>query len=82
MALARKHTLLVIEHDMTFVRQIARTVTVLDEGRVLCEGTVEEVQRDARVIEVYLGQDREESADGGQRTEDSPGVVYPLPSAV
>jgi urea transport system ATP-binding protein len=61
MALARKHTLLVIEHDMTFVRQIAQTVTVLDEGRVLCEGTVQEVQRDRRVIEVYLGEDREEA---------------------
>src|SRR5581483_8337352 len=61
LALARRHTLLVIEHDMTFVRQIAETVTVLDEGRVLCEGTVQEVQRDPRVIEVYLGQDRDEA---------------------
>src|SRR5690348_10354725 len=67
-ALARRHTLLVIEHDMTFVRQIAQTVTVLDEGRVLCEGTVQEVQRDPKVIEVYLGQDREEPEDGGQTT--------------
>jgi urea transport system ATP-binding protein len=60
MAMSQKHALLVIEHDMTFVRQIADTVTVLDEGQTLCEGTVEEVQNDARVIEVYLGQDREE----------------------
>jgi urea transport system ATP-binding protein len=59
MAMARKHTLLVIEHDMTFVRQIAQTVTVLDEGQILCEGTVEEVQRDPKVIQVYLGKDRE-----------------------
>jgi len=59
MAMARKHTLLVIEHDMTFVRQIAQTVTVLDEGQILCEGTVEEVQKDPKVIQVYLGQDRE-----------------------
>jgi len=59
MAMARKHTLLVIEHDMTFVRQIAQRVTVLDEGRILCEGTVEEVQKDPKVIQVYLGQDRE-----------------------
>ena len=59
MSMARKHTLLVIEHDMTFVRQIAQTVTVLDEGRILCEGTVEEVQKDPKVIQVYLGQDRE-----------------------
>jgi urea transport system ATP-binding protein len=62
MALARKHTLIVIDHDMTFVRQIARKVTVLDEGRILCEGTVQEVQRDPKVIEVYLGQDREAHA--------------------
>ncbi len=59
MAMARKHTLLVIEHDMTFVRQIAQRVTVLDEGQILCEGTVEEVQKDPKVIQVYLGQDRE-----------------------
>ena len=59
LATSRNHTLLVIEHDMTFVRQIASRVTVLDEGRVICDGTVEEVQRDQRVIEVYLGQDRE-----------------------
>ncbi len=70
LALARKHTLLVIEHDMTFVRQIAQTVTVLDEGRVLCEGTVQEVQRDPRVIEVYLGQDRDEQPeDSAPRTD-------------
>jgi urea transport system ATP-binding protein len=59
LAMARKHALLIIEHDMTFVRQIAQTVTVLDEGMTLCEGTVEEVQNDPKVIEVYLGQDRE-----------------------
>ena len=59
MSMAKKHTLLIIEHDMTFVRQIAQTVTVLDEGQILCEGTVDEVQRDPKVIQVYLGQDRE-----------------------
>ncbi len=62
LAMARKHTLIVIEHDMTFVRQIASTITVLDEGQVLCEGTVDEVQNDPKVIEVYLGQDREADA--------------------
>jgi urea transport system ATP-binding protein len=62
LAMARNHTLLVIEHDMTFVRQIASRVTVLDEGRVICDGTVEDVQRDQRVIEVYLGQDRDADA--------------------
>src|SRR5262249_22281071 len=64
LALARKHTLLVIDHDMTFVRQIASRVTVLHEGRTLCEGRVAEVQRDPRVIEVYLGENREEHAAG------------------
>ncbi len=56
LALAESHSILVIEHDMEFVRQIARKVTVLHEGSVLCEGTIEEVQNDPRVIEVYLGQ--------------------------
>ena len=55
-AMARKHTLLVIEHDMTFVRQIARTVTVLDEGKLLCQGTVQEVQSNPKVRQVYLGE--------------------------
>jgi urea transport system ATP-binding protein len=54
--LAESHAILVIEHDMEFVRQIARQVTVLHEGTVLCEGTIDEVQNDPRVIEVYLGQ--------------------------
>ena len=53
--LAQKHSILVIEHDMEFVRQIAQKVTVLHEGSVLCEGTMDEVQSDRRVIEVYLG---------------------------
>ena len=55
MALAQSHSIIVIEHDMEFVRQIARQVTVLHEGSVLCEGSMEEVQNDPRVIEVYLG---------------------------
>jgi len=56
LTLAQSHSILVIEHDMEFVRQIARKVTVLHEGTVLCEGNFEEVQNDPRVIEVYLGQ--------------------------
>jgi urea transport system ATP-binding protein len=55
MSLAGKHSVVVIEHDMVFVRQIARKVTVLHQGHVLCEGSVDEVQNDERVIEVYLG---------------------------
>jgi urea transport system ATP-binding protein len=55
MSLEGQHSIVVIEHDMTFVRQIARQVTVLHQGTVLCEGSVDEVQNNQRVIEVYLG---------------------------
>lgn len=54
-SLEGKHTIVVIEHDMVFVRQLARKVTVLHQGTVLCEGSVDEVQNNERVIEVYLG---------------------------
>ncbi|MFE4104852.1 urea ABC transporter ATP-binding protein UrtD [Almyronema epifaneia] len=59
LSLAQSHSIVVIEHDMEFVRQIARQVTVLHEGSVLCEGTMGEVQNDPRVIEVYLGAQEE-----------------------
>jgi urea transport system ATP-binding protein len=49
------HSIVVVEHDMDFVGKIARTVTVLHEGSVLAEGSMEKVQADERVIEVYLG---------------------------
>ncbi len=62
MSLAGKHTIVVIEHDMVFVRQIARTVTVLHQGGLLCEGTVDEVQSDDRVLEVYLGRKKREKS--------------------
>jgi urea transport system ATP-binding protein len=61
-SIAAERSVLVIEHDMEFVRQIARTVTVLHQGTVLCEGPVEQVQSDPRVLEVYLGH-RRETAD-------------------
>jgi urea transport system ATP-binding protein len=64
LALAESHSIIVIEHDMEFVRQIARKVTVLHQGSVLCEGTMDEIQSDPRVIEVYLGQ--ESSLSGHQ----------------
>ena len=57
-AVAEDRSVLVIEHDMEFVRNIARTVTVLHEGQVLCEGPVDQVQKDERVMEVYLGRSR------------------------
>lgn len=50
-------TLLVIEHDMDFVRQIAEKVTVLHQGKILAEGSFQEVEQDPRVIQVYLKQD-------------------------
>jgi urea transport system ATP-binding protein len=55
LSLQGKHSLVVVEHDMEFVRSIARKVTVLHEGSVLTEGTMDEVQNDPRVIQVYLG---------------------------
>ncbi len=48
-------SLVVIEHDMDFVKSIASKVTVLHQGRLLSEGTIEQVQKDPRVIDVYLG---------------------------
>jgi len=55
--LAGEHTVVVVEHDMEFVRSIARTVTVLHQGSVLAEGTMDEVQNNFDVIEVYLGEE-------------------------
>jgi urea transport system ATP-binding protein len=54
-SLAGEHTVVVVEHDMDFVRKIASKVTVLHEGSVLAEGSMSEVQNDPRVVEVYLG---------------------------
>lgn len=55
LSLRGKHSVVVVEHDMEFVRSIANKVTVLHEGSVLTEGTMDEVQNDPRVIQVYLG---------------------------
>jgi urea transport system ATP-binding protein len=55
LSLAGEHSLVVVEHDMAFIATIARKVTVLHEGSVLAEGSLETVQNDPRVIEVYLG---------------------------
>ncbi|HCV13334.1 MAG TPA: urea ABC transporter ATP-binding protein UrtD [Candidatus Accumulibacter phosphatis] len=55
LSLAGRHSLVVVEHDMAFVKQLGGRVTVLHEGSVLAEGSLEEVQADQRVIEVYLG---------------------------
>ena len=53
--IAREHTVVVVEHDMTFVRELGVKVTCLHEGSVLAEGTIDEVSANERVVEVYLG---------------------------
>jgi urea transport system ATP-binding protein len=50
-----QHSLMVVEHDMSFIKSISDIVTVLHEGSVLAQGPLEQVQADERVIEVYLG---------------------------
>lgn len=49
-----KHTMIVIEHDMDFVKQIAETVTVLYQGKFLAEGTYDEIEKNPKVVQVYL----------------------------
>lgn len=53
---------IVVEHDMEFVRNFSSRVTVLHEGQILCEGPMEQVQKDPRVIQVYLGRGGEKDA--------------------
>ncbi|HSP57965.1 MAG TPA: urea ABC transporter ATP-binding protein UrtD [Halomonas sp.] len=55
-----KQSVVVVEHDMGFVRSIARTVTVLHQGSVLAEGSMGHVSNDPKVIEVYLGADTDD----------------------
>ena len=55
LSLKGKHSLMVVEHDMSFINTISDIVTVLCEGSVLAQGTLAQVQSDERVIEVYLG---------------------------
>ncbi len=53
--IAREHTVVVVEHDMAFVRDLGVKVTCLHEGSVLAEGTIDQVSANERVVEVYLG---------------------------
>jgi urea transport system ATP-binding protein len=55
LSLKGKHSLMVVEHDMSFINTISDIVTVLCDGAVLAQGTLDQVQADQRVIEVYLG---------------------------
>ena len=60
--LAGQQSVVVVEHDMGFVRSIARQVTVLHQGSVLAEGTMDQVSNEPKVVEVYLGSDDDEEA--------------------
>lgn len=53
--ICQNRSVIVIEHDMEFVKKIAHKVTVLHQGKILAEGPMEKVQADEKVIEVYLG---------------------------
>lgn len=55
-SLAGKHSVIVVEHDMAFVRSIAKKVTVLHQGSVLAEGSMDQIQNNPDVVEVYLGE--------------------------
>jgi urea transport system ATP-binding protein len=63
--IAQERTVVVVEHDMDFLRRFANTVTVMHEGKILCEGTPEEIQADPRVQEVYLGRSERQPAATG-----------------
>ena len=60
-SLAGKNTVVVIDHDMEFIRRLESDVTVLNQGTVLCEGKMEKIQNDPKVIEVYLGKQEDTS---------------------
>jgi urea transport system ATP-binding protein len=64
METARERSVLVVEHDMNFVKRFAQKVTVLHEGSLLCEGTFAEVSSDPTVIDVYLGRGGEAQENG------------------
>jgi urea transport system ATP-binding protein len=53
--ICQNRSVIVIEHDMEFVKRIAHKVTVMHQGKILAEGSMEQVQNDERVIDVYLG---------------------------
>ena len=55
-SLAGEHSIVVVEHDMDFVRALNSRVTVLHQGTVLAEGNMDQVQADPKVVEVYLGE--------------------------
>ena len=58
-SLSGDHTILVIDHDMEFIRRLDSPISVLHQGSVICEGPMETIKQDSRVIEVYLGRPEE-----------------------
>ena len=58
-SLSGENTVVVIDHDMEFIRRLDSNVSVLNQGTVLCEGTMNTIQNDKRVIDVYLGRPEE-----------------------
>ena len=57
-SLSVNRAILVVEHDMEFVRKIADQITVMDQGSVIAEGDMDQIQSDSRVREVYLGDEK------------------------
>jgi urea transport system ATP-binding protein len=60
--ITKRCSVLVVEHDMEFLRNFASTVSVLHMGKLLCQGPVLQVQSDPRVVEVYLGRGHQHAA--------------------
>ena len=60
--IGQERTVVIVEHDMQFMRNFANSVTVLHQGRVLAQGSVDEIQENPKVMEVYLGQSEETNA--------------------
>ena len=58
-SLSGDNTVVVIDHDMEFIRRLDSNVSVLNQGTVLCEGTMDNIQNDKKVIDVYLGRPEE-----------------------
>jgi len=56
-----EHTMIVVEHDMSFVRDIAEMVTVMDMGSLLAQGTIQEIEADPAVREAYLADTGDEA---------------------
>ena len=76
-AIGRDRTVLVVEHDMEFVRHFAQKVTVLHQGKVLSEGSVEMVQQDPQVVKAYLGRSRVYHVNGASPAEEGAATAEP-----